>query len=695
MTKVRLELALLVSACAVAVVLGGQIVVFALPFEGIGDLPSLVRLFVGVLVFGALAYVVSTRRVIQTPSSRFSFPVMGLVLVLGSSILLSSFGFVSFDAWMSWVVYGAGFFLAVGSLGRVRGPRLLFATLTAAMALVALRGIYEYLKVFEIEPTYRIFAGWNNPNALAGVLLVGLPIALALGLSSKGLQRGLSMAAAVLIMLALLLTQSKGGYLAAAVSIATLVSLCLIWRRGWFSFSALIPVAVAGLLLFSFQSRGAAADDQSGSMNRVSNAAGTQTQSVEYRKLLWQGTVSLIESNPVGYGIGSYRFQSARSGLHEQTQFAHQTYLQIAAEGGVLTLLIVLWIVGTWLKQVCSGARSLPVERRTLLAGCIAAIVGAGAHGLVESNLYFFGIGFLVFVLLGAGLQLATDGSSPESTPVKLRVTLAVVGCLFPLIALVYFARVELAKADAAGALDTLRKAAVIEQADIERADAASQKLASIARADAEAWYLRASIERRSNKERLPLLEKAVQLQPRTQYLRFLARVQAEDGQRTQAFKTIEEALEYDAKNLRTLKLKMDLHLDFDDPAAAAEIAREIIAVEQTSYLKVRSIPQLVPTQPFEARLLLADMTDDLVEEAELLRAAVEGYARYAANTVPQVKMMAQGELAFAGETLATAREKMATAREAAARLREIYEGLGDAPSLESLDELVPGLTVD
>ena len=694
MTKVRLELALLASACAVAVVLGGQIVVIALPFEGIGDLPSLVRLFVGVLVFGALAYIVSTRRVIQTPSSKFSFPVMGLVLVLGASILLSSFGFVSFDAWMSWVVYGAGFFLAVGSLGRVRGPRLLFATLTAAMTLVAFRGIYEYLYRFEIEPTHRIFAGWNNPNALAGVLLIGLPIALSLGLSSKGLQRGLSMAAAVLITLALLLTQSKGGYLAAGVSIATLVSLCLVWRRGWFSFSALVPIAVAGLLLFSFQSRGTA-DDPSGPMSRVSNAAGTQTQSVQYRMLLWRGTASLIKSNTVGYGIGSYRFQSARSGLHEQTHFAHQTYLQIAAEGGVLTLLIVLWIVGTWLKQVCSGARSLPEGRRTLLAGCIAAIVGAGAHGLVESNLYFFGIGFLVFVLLGAGLQLATDGSSPESTPVKLRVTLAIVGCLFPLIALTYFARVELAKADASGAIASLRKAVVLEPADVERAEAASQKLASVARADAEAWYLRSMLKPMSYVERSALLEKAVQLQPRTQYLRALAGVQAADGQLEQAFKTLDEALKYDPNNLRTLKLRMDLYFDAEDTSAAAEVARALIAVERTPYLQVRSIPELVPTQPFEARLLLADLADDRNEEAELLLAAIKGYARYAASTVPLVKMMAQGNYDFAGETLTSAREKMATARQAAARLREIYEELGDAPSLESLDELVPGLTVD
>src|SRR5204862_536544 len=61
----------------------------------------------------------------------------------------------------------------------------------------------------------------------------------------------------------------------------------------------------------------------------VATASADQNeQSSGFRFLLWKGAAKLIKSNPIGYGIGTYRYESARPGYTTETQLAHNTFLQ-------------------------------------------------------------------------------------------------------------------------------------------------------------------------------------------------------------------------------------------------------------------------------------------------------------------------------------------------------------------------------
>jgi hypothetical protein len=139
----------------------------------------------------------------------------------------------------------------------------------------------------------------------------------------------------------------------------------------------------------------------------------------------------------------------------------------------------------------------------------------------------------------------------------------------------------------------------------------------------------------------------------------------------------------------------MNVENDDGDTASAKATAERIIAVESTPYLQVRALPDVVPTEPFTARIFLASVTTDKGEKVKLLRAAVEGFVRYAQAMVPKIKQFAEAGLPFGGETTQDAEEKLSTARQSADELIALYGESGDVTGAEEVRELSRALTLD
>jgi O-antigen ligase len=649
-----------------------------------GAMFATMRVFVALLVFGGLAFAVGTSRIVQMPSVVYAGFLALLVAALGTSILVSEFRSVSASVWLNWVTYAAGLYLAVAVLGRKTGPRLLIEVFVLATGTVAAKGVLEYLLVRATEPTHRIFADWNNPNALAGLMLTALPLALALACAGDKTKRIAAGACAALMVTAIALTQSLGGMLVAPIGVGALLVAALAWKQGRSVLPAFAPLAAGVAIVFLVQlttPRQIAAGPVQATV-----ATTEQSSSAEYRKLLWRGAVQLIESQPVGIGVGAYRFHSARSGLNEQTHLTHQTYLQIALEGGPIALIGILGLGVAWLVRMFIGARSLDRERNVLRAGVLGAVVACGANGLLESNLYYFGAGFLLFVLLGAGLQLAADGTSPESLPSGLRGLIVVTCCVAPFAVLLWIMYVENAKSALLESLGQSDRSVVL---------AARDSLAAIAGPDSESWYLLAWIYPPSPDERVALYKRAVRLGPSTRHLRGLAQAQADTGETDEALKTIDRALKYDPNNLRTLAMKMGIEEGAGATIAAIETANRIIAVEETPYMQTRALAELVPTEPFEARLFIAKGTKDENEKARLMREAVDGYVRYRHVTVPKVLQFDSEGLDFLGETRAEAEQKLAIAKDAAEQLERLYESMREPEMAKEARAAMEQLTLN
>lgn len=679
----RLPMALGLVALFLAPVLGGQVYLGAaqpLLEGGLGDLrgPALAftaQAIVVLFLIAGIAVTLSQRKVIQLPAPKLAVSLMLFAFLIGFSTPFSGFRWVAWSHWMGWIAYVAATFGMIAVLGRGKGPVAAVSTLVAGCSLIAIEGILEYGSMRATDPTWRVFGSWVNPNAFAGMLLIGWVLALSLVATVEDrLHKLLAGSGAVLIGFALLLTQSRGGFAAALVGLVAFAVMLAVGRAPKKLIPALAPLLLTVLLAFGLQqsvaTSSASGPNPTTALGRVGDVQSTQEQSAGFRQLLWQGAVKMVRQQPFGYGLGSYRFESGRSGLTPQTQFTHQGFLQVAVESGLAGLAAFLALGGLWFVVALKGFRSLESDRITLLSGVVAAIVACGAHNLFDSDWQHFGIGFAFFALLGIGLQLAADGSMPEYLSKPTRAWALGSSCALLALAHLHLASVEMAKA---------RSATALLRGDAPAAAAAARQAISLAPSDADAHTLLSSSD---PSQVMESLQAAARFAPSTRNLRRLARFQLESGQGASAESTLRQALTRDPNNLPTLLLLAELSANSGEVEQLRGWVDRMVSIEATPYFRVRALPELIPTETYEARLLLADRTSDPVEAATLRAEALKGLAEYVRITGPRIKRMAAANQDFAGESLQDLERKRALGLDAVSKLRE---GQRATPEVEEL----------
>jgi O-antigen ligase len=120
---------------------------------------------------------------------------------------------------------------------------------------------------------------------------------------------------------------------------------------------------------------------------------------------LWTGAIRLILDHPWGVGIGNYLAAYEPYARGGRVQVPHNLYLQVAAEMGLVALLVFLGMLGYWLlllfRTFLGSPRGL---KRCVLATCLAALLAMVVEGL--------GLNLLtlrhMWVLVGFALAVTT-----------------------------------------------------------------------------------------------------------------------------------------------------------------------------------------------------------------------------------------------------------------------------------------------
>lgn len=667
----------LAAVAGAAPVIGGQYPTEGLSLEpgtkafleglfGGGQLALTTHLFLIAPCAGLLAIHALRSRVIQLPALRvlyWLFPTMGL---MGCTLLWTKFAFVSWQSWTVWLAATLPLLAVCALAGRVQGPRILVWAVAMGCALAAAKGIGEYAQMRAVDPGWRIFADWTNPNELAVVMLIGLFLSMGLILTSGRVPRLLAGAATILCGLALLLTQSLGSELVGIAMLPCFLALAGFWGAGRRVVFVLVPLALVAALFAAtkFSSRSGPVS----SAPIAGKSAEAQAQSIAFRVNLWKGAMELSQRHPQGVGIGAYRYYSARPGLTTQTHLAHNTYLQVAVEAGIAGGVFFVGFVVAWLREMLKGAKGLDVQANMLRAAVLCAVVCVLAHSVGDSDLYYPGMAVITFLLMGVGLCLSADGVAPEVMPASLRTVGNALGAAI-VVTLGYFAFGEFERASLRGA---------VAAGDRERVHAITRTLIAAYPTDGETWRFAAAYAPASADPaaKLNFLRRAARLTPSTSNLRALAIAQMERNP-ADALAPLREALEWDPNNLPTLKLTVLAEERTGRIEDAVATARRLVAVEGTPYFQVRALPQLIPTETFWAREWLAGRETDVHKRIELLQGAVDGYLRYARTTLPQVRQADRTGVPIAGESLDQARLTLTRAREVALELASLYRALG------------------
>jgi len=227
----------------------------------------------------------------------------------------------------------------------------------------------------------------ENPNDLAINIAISFPLGVAFMLHARGFKKAIWVIGLIFMALGVVLTYSRSGLLAFLLSLVVCV-----WEYGIKGKRHYIVVITAATLLFGL---GAALSTAHYRIRVESifmgNIEGSGDKgSLQARKELLKKSVMIALTHPV-FGIGPGCFAL----VDESWRVAHNTYTELAAEGGFPALILFLMSIGAALKNIASVKKSqhyredpeFKLFTQALWAGLVAYLAGA-IFASTEYNLY-------------------------------------------------------------------------------------------------------------------------------------------------------------------------------------------------------------------------------------------------------------------------------------------------------------------
>ncbi len=216
----------------------------------------------------------------------------------------------------------------------------------------------------------------------------------------------LSLFAAVMLVVTLFFSLSWGGIISTAVSglvFFLLVGQRLVRRSLAWAVAAAIPPLVLGLVLWI------GADEVKSQLGPVGTAS--KEGSFGMRVMIWDSLVRNLGPYVwLGAGLGTFEVSFAPvspPGSTGHWDRAHNDYLQILWEGGLVGLLLVLAAVFTFVKRYWWAAlrsRGHPLD--LFRVGLAVSLLSIALHSVVDFNLQIGANGFLCALLAGILIAL-------------------------------------------------------------------------------------------------------------------------------------------------------------------------------------------------------------------------------------------------------------------------------------------------
>lgn len=238
-----------------------------------------------------------------------------------------------------------------------------------------------------------------NPNDLALMLNLIIPITGALLLSTRGAMRGVAAGALLLSITAVVITFSRAGFLT-LVTIFVMFLAVLVRRR---STGAAAGLLVAALCVLPMLPSGYV--DR---LNTITDIEADRTGSAKGRWRDFKLAVEVVAHNPIiGVGIGQDLIAMNEERGRDTWRRVHNAYLQYGVDLGVPGMLLFIWLHVMCFKSaraVEKRAATDPAVRALgpLAAGVQIALVAFAVAAMfhpIAYQFYFFSIGGLAVAL--------------------------------------------------------------------------------------------------------------------------------------------------------------------------------------------------------------------------------------------------------------------------------------------------------
>lgn len=303
------------------------------------------------------------------------------------------------------------FFVIFDTLNTRQKIKNILWIMLASAFLVSIDGLFQYfthqdfLRHRSMPFKKRINASFYTPNDL-GAYLVPLTM---LSLSTIFLRLKnifINLIPKILfplLFICLILTFSRGAWLSFIAGVIFMVTIMLLLKNKNLFLIALLLIFI---LLMSLPLRSDIP------LHKILDFSDAGTVD---RRGLWTIAWNMVKAKPFfGHGIGTFMHNFKKYdtiGYSHGVSYAHNCYLQMAADIGIAGVLVFLWMIITVLKKSIGIILETKDGLDILLLGLISSLGAFLIHSAVETNLYSLDLGTLFWVILG----LVVSASTPRS----------------------------------------------------------------------------------------------------------------------------------------------------------------------------------------------------------------------------------------------------------------------------------------
>ena len=447
------------------------------------------------LLWGARLWLNARPKILWPP---LCWAVLAFTLYAIGRYFMADIEYVARQEMIRVLVYAGLFFAVLNNLHRQESMQIIALTLVFLAMLVASYALFQFFsgsnKVWNFTSPYghRGSGTFISPNNCAGFLEMILPLALAWTLVSraKPTLKVFVGYAALVILCGILVTVSRGGWIATGLTLVTLFTVLLFHRTYRLPSLVILIALVGGGLYF---------------LPRVHFFKARFQEITKHDKLnsnmrfeLWLPAVQMWRTNPwwgVGPGHYDYRFRAWRPVTEQrQPDHAHNDYVETLADWGIAgtALVTTAWMllgsgtVRTWKSvggiQSDLGGRGNSTKF-ALVLGASLGLLAILFHSVVDFNLHIPANAILavtLMALLSSCTRFATDNYwFTARLPVKFLAT------AFLLAGIGYFGAQEIRRAQEEHWLEQARQASDLSPERI----AALKKAATIEPLNAATAY--------------------------------------------------------------------------------------------------------------------------------------------------------------------------------------------------------------
>ncbi len=370
-------------------------------------LPDILNLLFMIFLVGVYVFNIVFKKVKPLTKPSIIMPIILYIIFITINTITSNDPIGSFRD-LSIHLTSIGFiFVLINSIRSKKDFNILVVLLIISATLTAVYGLYQLAtgnvvmedkwvdEATNPDLQTRIYSVFGNPNIFAEYLIMLIPISLSSFWFSKRIhKKALFLITSLVLVLALVLTMSRGGWIGFAFGI--FVFILLVEKR---LLLLAIPAAIGGLFILP-----------DAILNRLMSILNFADSSNDYRIRMWKFTLEVIRDNwLVGVGFGHLPFREAfgRYTRTMVTYHAHNTYLETMAEMGILGFIVFISFLFVLFKYTIKKLiKGNDEYTKIITAGILSGLAAVLVQGLVENILYMPRIIISFWILVGLLITL-------------------------------------------------------------------------------------------------------------------------------------------------------------------------------------------------------------------------------------------------------------------------------------------------